>query len=43
MQLKMCGNNVKAAMPKIINGGAAWTSFQDNQSYVTFFSERRIW
>ena len=36
MHLKMCESEVKAAMPKIINGTAAQTSFQDSQSYVTF-------
>ena len=39
----MCEREVKAAMPKIINGTAARTSFEDNLSYVTFlFSEWRI-
>ena len=32
----MCKSEVKIAMPKIINGTAARTSFQDNRSYVTF-------
>ena len=33
-------NEVKAAVQQIINGTAAWTSFQDSLSYVTYvFSE----
>ena len=40
---KMYKNEVKPVMPKIINGKAALTSFQDCQSYVKFlFSEWRI-
>ena len=40
----MCESEVEGAMPKIIYGTAAQTSFQDDQSYVTFlFSEWRIW
>ena len=39
----MCESEVKAAMPEIINGTAARTSFQGNQSYETFlFLECRI-
>ena len=37
MQLKLCKNEVKAAMPNIINSTAARTSFQDSQSYATFY------
>ena len=38
----MRNSEVKAAMPKIINGTAAQTSFEDSQRYVTFlFSEWR--
>ena len=32
----ICESEVKAAMPKIINGAAARTSIKDSQSYVTF-------
>ena len=43
MQLKMYESEVKAAMPKIISGTTARTSFQDSRCYVTFlFSEWRI-
>ena len=39
----MCDSTIKAAMPEIIYGTAALTSFQDSQSYVTFlFSEWRM-
>ena len=34
IQLKMCESDVKAAMPKIINGTTALTSFQDSQCKV---------
>ena len=43
MQLKMCESEVKAATPKLINGTAARTSFQESQSYLTLLvSEWRI-
>ena len=32
----MCEGEIKAVMPEIFNGTAAETSFQDNQSIVTF-------
>ena len=36
-------NEVKATVQEIIDGTAAWTSFQDSLSYVTYlFSEWRI-
>ena len=36
-------NEVKAAVQQIISGTAAWTSFQDSLSHVTYlFSEWRI-
>ena len=39
----MCESEIKAAMPEIIDGTAARTSFQDSQCYVTFlFSEWRL-
>ena len=40
----MCESEVKAAMPKIVNGTAARTSFQNSQSYtfVIFLFEWRI-
>ena len=33
----MCESKVEAAMPEIIDSIAAPTSFQNSQSYVTFF------
>ena len=39
----MCESEVESAMPKIIDGTAAPTSFQNSHSYVTFlFSEWHI-
>ena len=39
----MCESEVEAAIPEIIDSTAGPTSFQNNQSYVTFlFSEWHI-